>query len=105
MEKVLHGPVSTVVPASILQHHPHCEVLLDADAASCLPLVEKKSEGDKPSPGKDPKIVEQALTLYDSRVYSMDQISKTTGISRRTLYKYINLRKENQNSNLNHDSN
>ena len=45
-------------------------------------------------PGKDKKIVEQALTLYDSRAYSVDQISKTTGISRRTLYKYVNLRKE-----------
>ena len=56
-------------------------------------------------PGKDKKIVEQALTLYDSNAYSVDEISKTTGISRATLYKYVNLRKENQNSNLNHDSN
>ena len=56
-------------------------------------------------PGKDKKIVEQALTLYDSKAYSVDEISKTTGISRATLYKYVNLRKENQNSNLNHDSN
>ena len=56
-------------------------------------------------PGKDKKIVEQALTLYDSKAYSVEEISKTTGISRATLYKYVNLRKENQNSNLNHDSN
>ena len=56
-------------------------------------------------PGKDKKIGEQALTLYDSKAYSVDEISKTTGISRATLYKYVNLRKENQNSNLNHDSN
>ncbi|MGM9741659.1 MAG: recombinase family protein [Candidatus Cryptobacteroides sp.] len=47
-------------------------------------------------PGKDKKVVEQALTLYDSRAYSVDEISKTTGISRATLYKYINLRKEAQ---------
>ena len=47
-------------------------------------------------PGKDQKVVEQALTLYDSRAYSVDEISKTTGISRATLYKYINLRKEAQ---------
>ena len=47
-------------------------------------------------PGKDKKIVEQALTLYDSKAYSVDEISKTTGISRATLYKYINLRKEAQ---------
>ena len=45
-------------------------------------------------PGKDKKVVEQALTLYDSRAYSVDEISKTTGISRATLYKYLNLRKE-----------
>lgn len=49
VKKVLHGPVDTHVPASILQRHPHCEVLLDADAASCLSLAEKKSGGDKPS--------------------------------------------------------
>ena len=48
-------------------------------------------------PGKDKKIVEQALTLYDSKAYSVDEISKTTGISRATLYKYVNLRKESQN--------
>ena len=45
-------------------------------------------------PGKDKKIVEQALTRYDSKAYSVDEISKTTGISRATLYKYVNLRKE-----------
>ena len=56
-------------------------------------------------PGKDKKIVEQALTLYDSKAYSVDEISKTTGISRATLYKYVNLRKENQNDSLNHDRN
>ena len=54
-------------------------------------------------PGKDKKTIDQALTLYDSKAYSVDEISKTTGISRRTLYKYVNLRKENQNNNLNHD--
>lgn len=47
-------------------------------------------------PGKDKKIIDQALTLYDSKAYSVDEISKTTGISRATLYKYINLRKEAQ---------
>lgn len=54
-------------------------------------------------PGKDKKIVEQALTLYDSKAYSVDEISKTTGISRATLYKYVKLRKENQNDSLRHD--
>lgn len=34
VSRVVSGPVSTDVPASILQRHPHCEVLLDADAAT-----------------------------------------------------------------------
>ena len=42
--------------------------------------------------GKDKKTIDQALTLYDSRAYSVDEILKTTGISRATLY--VNLRKE-----------
>ena len=54
-------------------------------------------------PGKDKKIIDQTLTLYDSKVYSVDEISKTTGISRATLYKYVKLRKENQNDSLKHD--
>ena len=54
-------------------------------------------------PGKAKKTIDQALTLYDSKAYSVDEISKTTGIGRATLYKYVNLRKENQNNNLNHD--
>ena len=45
-------------------------------------------------PGKDKKTIDQALTLYDFKAYSVDEISKTTGISRATLYKYVNLRKE-----------
>ena len=45
-------------------------------------------------PGNDKKTIDQALTLYDSKAYSVDEISKTTGISRATLYKYVNLRKD-----------
>ena len=45
-------------------------------------------------PVKGMKTTDQALTLYDSKAYSVDEISKTTGISRATLYKYVNLRKE-----------
>ena len=56
-------------------------------------------------PGKDKKTIDQAFTLYDSKAYSVDEISKTTGISRATLYKYVNLRKVNQNNNLNNDRN
>ncbi|MDO5443386.1 MAG: recombinase family protein [Bacteroidia bacterium] len=47
-------------------------------------------------PAKDKKLIEQALTLYDSRNYPVSEITRTTGVSRRTLYKYINLRKEEQ---------
>ena len=34
IEKAILGPISTDVPASVLQLHPNCEVLLDAASAS-----------------------------------------------------------------------
>ena len=36
VKQMLQGPVTTEVPASILQLHPHCEFLLDKAAASLL---------------------------------------------------------------------
>lgn len=51
-------------------------------------------------PPKDKKLIEQALTLYDSRNYPVSEITSTTGVSRRTLYKYINLRKEEKEKQL-----
>lgn len=43
-------------------------------------------------PVVDQRIIDQAITLYDSKVYPVSEILRTTGISRRTLYKYIKLR-------------
>lgn len=34
IKQAITGPVSTAVPASVLQLHPNCEVLLDADAGA-----------------------------------------------------------------------
>lgn len=36
IRRMLRGPITTDVPASILQLHPNCEFLLDAEAASLL---------------------------------------------------------------------
>ena len=36
----IEGPVSSMVPASILQHHPHATVVIDAAAASALRLAD-----------------------------------------------------------------
>jgi glucosamine-6-phosphate deaminase len=36
IEKAILGPVTTNIPASVVQLHPDCEILLDADAASGL---------------------------------------------------------------------
>jgi glucosamine-6-phosphate deaminase len=36
IEKALLGPVTTDIPASILQLHPNCEILLDTSAASLI---------------------------------------------------------------------
>src|ERR1700709_702319 len=34
IEKAILGPVSTDIPASVVQLHPNCEILLDADAGA-----------------------------------------------------------------------
>jgi glucosamine-6-phosphate deaminase len=36
IEKAVLGPVTTDIPASVLQLHPDCEVLIDADAGARL---------------------------------------------------------------------
>lgn len=36
LAKAIQGPVTTDVPASVVQLHPNCEILIDADAASGL---------------------------------------------------------------------
>lgn len=36
VKKMLQGPVTTDIPASILQLHPNCEFILDVDSASLL---------------------------------------------------------------------
>jgi glucosamine-6-phosphate deaminase len=36
VKQALLGPITTDIPASVLQLHPNCDVLLDADAASML---------------------------------------------------------------------
>jgi glucosamine-6-phosphate deaminase len=36
------GPVSTDIPASVVQLHPNCEILLDADAGAKIAEYAKK---------------------------------------------------------------
>lgn len=45
-------------------------------------------------PPKDPKTVELALKLYDSKACSVSEILRTTGISKATLYAYLSKRKK-----------
>ena len=37
LKKLIYGPVTEDVPASILQRHPSCTILMDDAAASCFP--------------------------------------------------------------------
>ncbi len=39
VHKLAEGPVSTMWPATVIQHHPHATVLIDEGAASRLQLV------------------------------------------------------------------
>jgi glucosamine-6-phosphate deaminase len=36
----VEGPVASIMPASILQHHPHAKVFIDEDAAAGLKLAD-----------------------------------------------------------------
>jgi glucosamine-6-phosphate deaminase len=45
LEQALLGPVTTNIPASVIQLHPNCEVLLDAEAAACIKHMVSKWEG------------------------------------------------------------
>ena len=44
-------------------------------------------------PKSDPKMIEQALAMYDANNIPIKDILETTGISRATLYSYIKARK------------
>ncbi|MBM6714726.1 recombinase family protein [Phocaeicola coprocola] len=46
-------------------------------------------------PKKDSKTIELALKLYDSQTCTIAEITRTTGVSKATLYQYINNRKKN----------
>lgn len=45
-------------------------------------------------PKKSPKKLEMAYRMYDSKQYSIKEISEATGIGKTTLYRYLNERKE-----------
>jgi DNA invertase Pin-like site-specific DNA recombinase len=58
-------------------------------------LASARARGRKGGrPPADQKKVQKALTMYDSRDYSISEICKTFDISQGTLYRYINERKE-----------
>lgn len=40
-------------------------------------------------PSKDKKDIDKALKMYESRLHSVSEIEKTTGVSKATLYRYI----------------
>ena len=46
----------------------------------------------------DPKAVKRMLALYDSRELSMSEICDTMGVTKSTLYKYVNERKARGNA-------
>ena len=45
-------------------------------------------------PSKDTKAIELAMKLYDSKTCTIAEITRTTGISKATLYVYLKDRKE-----------
>ncbi|MFD0827085.1 recombinase family protein [Neobacillus sp. M.A.Huq-85] len=45
-------------------------------------------------PSADQSAIDHALTLYDSKKYTVPEITKATGVSKTTLYKYVKEREE-----------
>ena len=70
------------------------ELIVERTRAGLEAARARGRKGGHPKVNKD--TIEQAMTLYDSQKYPVSQILKMSGICRRTLYKYINLRKEEQ---------
>ena len=71
-------------------------------------IVERTKEGLKSARargrvGGRPKVkakkINQALSLYDTRLYSLKEIKEMTGISPSTLYRYLEKRRENPEGN------
>ncbi|WP_321383506.1 recombinase family protein [uncultured Enterococcus sp.] len=68
-------------------------------------IVERTKEGLKSArargrvggrPKVDQKKLDQALSLYDTKKYSLKDIKEMTGISSSTLYRYIDARRGNE---------
>lgn len=70
------------------------ELIVERTRAGLKAARARGRKGGHPKVDKD--TIEQAMTLYDSGKYPVSQILKMSGICRRTLYKYINIRKEEQ---------
>jgi DNA invertase Pin-like site-specific DNA recombinase len=47
-------------------------------------------------PAADNNDIEQALTLYDSKKYTVPQITEMTGVGKTTLYKYLKKREDKE---------
>ena len=45
--RIVEGPVTALVPASALQHHPDVTIIVDEAAASCLELVDYYREAEE----------------------------------------------------------
>lgn len=72
------------------------ELIVERTRAGLKAARARGRKGGHPKVNKD--TIEQAMTLYDSQKYPVSQILKMSGICRRTLYKYINIRKEEQSA-------
>ena len=43
-------------------------------------------------PKADPKVIEQAMKMYDAKTFTLREITQATGLSKQTIYRYLNER-------------
>ena len=94
----LHENIDTSTPTGRLFFHFMAalaeferEMIVERTKSGLAAARARGKNGGRPKVGK--KQIEKALKLYDSKTYSIKEITDLTGISHQTLYRYLRQRK------------
>lgn len=97
----LHENIDTSTPAGRLFFHMMAalaeferEMIVERTQTGLAAARARGKNGGRPK--VEEKQIEKALKLYDSKTYSIKEITALTGISHQTLYRYLKKRNQNQ---------
>ena len=97
----LHENIDTSTPAGRLFFHMMAalaeferEMIVERTQTGLAGARARGKNGGRPKVEENQ--IEKALKLYDSKTYSIKEITALTGISHQTLYRYLKKRNQNQ---------